>query len=188
MVSGAPAHRVALVGFMGAGKSAVGRVLARRLRWRLLDFDREIERRAGRTVAEIFREEGEAAFRAREAEITAEAAGLEGVVLAPGGGWAAQPGLWDRLGSGTLFVWLRVTPATVLGRVAASPGKRPLLAGPDAGPTAERLLAEREPWYRRAELRVITDGRPVHAVAREVERAVLARGLLTTAFDRTFRR
>jgi shikimate kinase len=166
-----PAQRVVLVGFMGSGKSSVGAELARRLGWEHLDLDREIEAREGRTVPEIFRAEGEPYFRAREAEATVEVAGRSGVVLSPGGGWITNPGLLERLGPGTLSVWLRVSPETVLERVAPTRGDRPLLDVPDPLSVVRRLLAEREPFYRRAGLVVDTDGLDVAGVAAVVEEA-----------------
>jgi shikimate kinase len=167
---------VVLVGFMGSGKSAVGAVLARRLGWEHLDLDREIEAREGRTIPEIFRTEGERRFRALEAEVTASLAGRTGVVLSPGGGWITSPGLLERLGPGTLSVWLRVSPETVLERVARTRADRPLLDVPDPLAAVRRLLREREPLYARAELVVDTDGRGVAEVAALVQEATRRRG------------
>lgn len=154
-----PVHRVVLVGFMCAGKSTVGPALAERLGWDHLDLDREIERREGRTVPAIFAEEGEAGFRALEAQATAALAGRERLVLSPGGGWITNPALLPALGPGTLAVWLQVRPETVLARSAAAPGERPLLRGPEPLARISRLLAAREPLYRQASLAVPTDDR-----------------------------
>ena len=89
--------RIVLVGFMGAGKSAVGRRLARRLKYRFVDLDHRIERRAGKKVAELFREQGEAAFRAFELEEAAAVSELENVVVAAGGGAFVLPATRERL-------------------------------------------------------------------------------------------
>ncbi len=172
----APVARVVLVGLMGSGKSAVGGVLARRLGWEHLDLDREIETREGRTIPEIFRTEGERRFRALEAEVTADLAGRSAVVLSPGGGWITNPALLERLGPGTLSVWLRVSPETVLARVARSHGDRPLLDVPDPLAALRRLLREREPFYARTDLAVDTDGRGVAEVVALVEEATRRRG------------
>lgn len=150
-------RRVVLVGFMCSGKSTVGPALAERLGWDHLDLDREIERREGRVISRIFAEEGEARFRELEARATAELAGRERLVLSPGGGWITNPALLAALGPGTLTVWLRVRPETVLARSAAAPGERPLLRGPDPLAQVRLLLAAREPLYRRASLVVPTD-------------------------------
>ncbi len=162
--------RVVLLGFMASGKTTVGGLLARRLGWRHLDLDEEIEREEGRSVAEIFRAEGEAYFRRREAETTERVLEAPHTVISPGGGWATNPSLTGRLPAGTLSVWLRVSPEEVLRRLGeAEVRRRPLLAGPDAAATVRRLLRERETLYRRAARAVDTDARHAADVAREIE-------------------
>ena len=168
-------ERVVLVGFMASGKTAVGAELARRLGWAHVDLDREIERRAGRAVAEIFAGEGEAAFRRMEAEATAEVARRSGVVLSPGGGWITHPALLDSLGPGTLAVWLVVSPEEAVRRAGAVPGERPLLAVPDPLGAARRLLEQRTPLYARAGLAVETEGATPEGVAEQIERFIRAR-------------
>jgi shikimate kinase len=159
---------VVLVGFMCSGKTRVGGELASLLGWEHVDLDREIEAHAGLSVAEIFARHGEPRFRELEAEATERAAGRERVVLSPGGGWATRPDLLDRLGPGTLSVWLQVSPRTVLARAAAAPGERPLLAGPDPGGAVARLLAERERFYARARLAIPTDATDAASIARRI--------------------
>ncbi|HEU4561968.1 MAG TPA: shikimate kinase [Longimicrobium sp.] len=168
-------HRVVLLGFMAAGKTAVGAELARRLGWRQVDLDAWIEAREGKRVARIFAEDGEARFRALEAEATREVAGMTGVVLSPGGGWITRPENLEALGAGTLSVWLQVSPEEAVRRAGEAPGERPLLAGPDPLAAARRLLGERTPLYARAALRVDTEGRPPEAVAAIIEAEVRAR-------------
>src|SRR5687768_9084397 len=85
-------QRVVLVGFMGSGKTTVGRQLASRLGWTFVDLDDEVEARAGMSVDELFRARGEAGFRALESEAGAAALGRSATVLAPGGGWSLAPG------------------------------------------------------------------------------------------------
>jgi shikimate kinase len=167
--------RIVLVGMMCSGKSAVGAELARRMGWAHLDLDREIERAAGRTVREIFAADGEAAFRRMEAEATSRIAERTGVVLSPGGGWITNPDLLDALGPGTLCVWLRVSPEEAVRRAAAEPGERPLLAGADPLAAVRRLLAERERFYSRATLALLTDGRSVGELADEIHNVIRAR-------------
>jgi shikimate kinase len=167
--------RIVLVGFMCSGKSTVAGELARRLGWEHLDLDRVIEAREGRTVPEIFRGEGEARFRALEAEATAEVAERRGVVLAPGGGWITNPSLLERLGPGTLSVWLKVTPETVLARAGPGRAGRPLLDVPDPLAVVRRLLAEREPLYRLAALAVATDALDPASVASLIEHEIRTR-------------
>lgn len=161
-----------LVGFMASGKSSVAAELARRLGWEHLDLDREIEAREGRTIPELFRVYGEGWFRALEARVTAEVAGRRRVVLSPGGGWITNPELLERLGPGTLSVWLRVSPEEVLARVGPAPRDRPLLDVPEPLAAVRRLMAERERFYRLAEISVSTDGVDTASIASSIMREV----------------
>lgn len=156
---------------MAAGKSTVGRILARRLGWELVDFDDRIRQRTGRAAGTIIREDGEVAFRELEAALTRELAGRGGVVLAPGGGWGANPALAASLGPGTVRVWLRVDPAEAVRRAEAEGADRPLLAGgADPVVRARTLLDERRAAYAGAEIAVDVDGREPEAVADEIVR------------------
>jgi shikimate kinase len=152
------ADRCVLVGLPGSGKSTVGPVLARTIGWEFFDFDDEIVLRAGCSVANLFQERGEAAFRAMEAQLTAELSSLPRVVLAPGGGWAAQPGLLESLPRRTAVIWLRVSPEEAIRRLRGSPVVRPLLTGADALGVVRWLERERNDRYARADLVVDVDG------------------------------
>jgi shikimate kinase len=166
-----------LVGMMGAGKSAVGAVLAARLGRPLVDLDRAIERAAGRSIAEIFAAEGEAGFRKREREALEAVAGRSAVV-ALGGGAAAQPGVVERLLETGALVYLRARPETLAARVGADEA-RPLLAGldaPDRLAKLRRLLGERERFYLRAPVVVDTDALDEAGAAAEVLRRLEAAG------------
>lgn len=158
-----------LVGFMGSGKTSVGRALAHRLGWAFLDFDAAIEQREGLTVPEIFRIHGEARFREIEAEVGAEALALDRVVLAAGGGWPARPGRMESLDPGTLTVWLLVSARTAVRRIAQGGPERPLLDTPDPVAEATRLLAAREPFYRLARHAVDSESASVGELARNIE-------------------
>lgn len=160
---------------MASGKSTVARELARRLRWTVLDFDEEIERRTGLSVAEIFRLHGETEFRLMEARLTDELAESEGVVLAPGGGWITQPGLLERLAPGAVVVWLRVSPEEAVRRAGGDAAHRPLLAGSDPVGRARQLVGEREHLYSRADFTVDVDGKDATAIAVEIEGRLAAR-------------
>lgn len=154
---------------MGAGKSSVGRALARRLRLPFRDTDAEIERAAGRSVAEIFASEGEAGFRARE-RAAAEASADRRAVVALGGGAIAQPEIAAIVSRAGTIVYLRARPETLLARVGAAQ-ERPLLAGLRADERLERvrsLLAEREAAYAGAQVCVDTDGSSVEDLVDEI--------------------
>lgn len=173
--------RVVLIGFMGAGKSEVGRALAARLGWRFLDFDEVIEQGAGRSVREIFEAEGEAAFRRMEADVADALLGEEGVVLATGGGWAAAPDRLANLPEGSVSVWLRVSVAEALRRSRAAPGSRPLLEGPGVESRASELLRTREPFYAAADAGVDTDGSTVEDVTARILEILATFGIETNA-------
>ena len=169
---GAPRpRRIVLVGVMAAGKSTVGALLADRLGWAFVDLDRVVRGRTGRSPAEVIRGSGEAAFRDLEARLTAELAGRSRVVIAPGGGWVTRPELAERLGPGTVRIWLRISPEEAVRRAAADTVDRPLLEGPEGRVVrAAELLRSREPLYERAEWVVDVDERRPAAVVDEILR------------------
>lgn len=168
-------ERVVLLGYMASGKSTVGKALARRLEWEFLDFDVEIEHREGRTVKEVISADGEDAFRTMEAALTEETAERPGLVLAPGGGWILRPEMLDRLGKRTLSVWLRVSADETARRVRGDSIDRPLRGRADAREVIARMLGEREPLYRLADVSVPAEGRTPEAIAFEIETIVRTR-------------
>jgi shikimate kinase len=148
-MTGAPA-RVVMVGFMGAGKSTIGAIVARRLGYGFEDMDRRIEARTGRRITAIFREDGEEAFRALELEEARAIAGLERRVVAAGGGAFARPETRAVLQEGAVTVWIRCTFEALLARVGGD-RNRPLARNRDI---MRALLAEREPSYSLADVTV----------------------------------
>lgn len=157
-----------LVGMMGAGKSTVGRLLARRLKLRFLDCDHEIERRCGVKIPVIFEIEGEAGFRARESEALAELTALKGIVLATGGGAVLSAGNRRCLAEHGTVVYLRARPEDLYGRVRHD-RNRPLLATADPLRRLRELHAERDPLYAAiADLVIDTGKQTVQALAREL--------------------
>lgn len=166
-----PAGHLVLVGLMGVGKSTVGRALAERLGRRFVDTDAVVEARAGRSVREIFAEEGEAAFRDLESDVLREVlAGDEPLVVAAAGGVVLREQNRVELGRRAgRVVWLRADPALLVQRVRAG-GHRPLLDDDPEG-TLRRLEAEREALYREvADAVVSVEGRSVHEVVEAVLR------------------
>lgn len=159
---------IVLVGFMGTGKSVVGRRLAKRLGRPFLDLDRGIEQRTGWTVAQIFAEEGEAGFRRLEKEAVRQAAALEGHVVATGGGVLMDEDNVRLLKSSGTVVCLTASPEVILKRVQATLPRRPMLAGGDPRQRVEALLALRAASYAKADVVVETSERSVDQVVEEV--------------------
>jgi shikimate kinase len=154
---------IVLVGFMGAGKTTVGRLLAAKLGLPFTDSDLVIEERAGKPVRQIFADEGEPAFRQLEHEVIADLVGGQGSVLALGGGAAVHPGT-RRLLAAVPVVYLRVSYAEAISRVGGDRG-RPMLARPDV----EQVYAERDPLYAAAASCVIdTDRRAPEEIALDI--------------------
>ncbi len=170
--SGPVPRRVVLVGFMGSGKTSVGRALARLLGWQFQDFDEAIEEEVGLAVPQIFEVRGEAYFRRVEERAGRRLLGLDKIVLASGGGWPTAPGRMDSLPAGTLSVWLRVSAEVAVERVRKGVGGRPLLDVADPLGEARRLLALREPYYRGAGLHVDSESGDVEAVSASIARHV----------------
>lgn len=163
---------VFLIGPMGAGKSAVGRHLARSLHLVFLDSDEEIEARTGVDIPFIFEKEGEEGFRAREKKVIDDLSGQDGVVLATGGGAILDADSRTCLGSRGFVVYLKTGIEQQLSRTRRG-RERPLLANEDPRGTLEALMQTREPLYTEiADLTVETDGRKVHAVANEILDAI----------------
>lgn len=166
-----PPSRVVLVGFMGAGKTTVGRLLAQRLGWDFCDLDRRVEVRTGRSVAEVFATRGEEGFREEERAAAEGLLGRQKCVVAAGGGAWHQPATRELLSRDSLSVWLQADLPTLLTRVPADPA-RPLAH--DRARMAA-LFAERQPSYRLADLSVETKDRSPHDVADQLTAYVRAR-------------
>ena len=147
-----------LVGLSGAGKSTAGRLLAEKLARPFLDFDDEIERRAGLTIPAIFAERGEAHFREMERELTEDCANHSGMILAPGGGWIGNIGVIEKLRPPAKFIYLKVRPESAARRLAEGGVVRPLLTrGGNPAKALEKMLAEREPLYAKSDVSVNTE-------------------------------
>lgn len=167
-------HRVFLVGPMGAGKTTIGRHLARSLGLGFADSDAEIEARTGADIPWIFDVEGEAGFRDREEAVIAEMTAWENTVLATGGGAVLRPANRSALAGRGFVIYLRTTLDEQLRRTRKD-RNRPLLQTQDPEATLKRLFSERDPLYRAvADLVIDTDSSSPKTVARRVLDALRA--------------
>ncbi len=158
---------IALVGFMGTGKSTVGRQLAADLQFRFIDTDELIEEQAGMKISEIFTTAGEPMFRQLEGRLVDELADWENTVISTGGGLIVHPGNLEKLKRHALVVCLWAGPQAIYQRTAHQT-HRPLLQGPEPLKRIEELLALREPFYRQADLLVSTELRSVRELATNI--------------------
>ena len=162
------AANIALTGFMAAGKTVVGRRLARSLGWSFVDLDAVIEDGEGAAVREIFASRGERYF--RECEKAALGQVLDGSeqVIALGGGAVVDPDNLRLLKERSLLIWLKVSPQTVLSRTGET-DDRPLLQGPDRLKRIEELSAQRESIYAEADFTLDTDELTVDQVVQRIQ-------------------
>ncbi len=160
------AKKIVLIGFMGSGKSTVGRIVAERLGWELVDTDAMVEAAAGARIADIFRTSGEAAFREWETRVIGELAPRAGVVVATGGGAPTLPSIRGFFaGDGTIVFHLRVSLANALQR-AGSKTERPLLS---RGEEAVRALYQgRQAIYEELGVPIETDGKTPLQIAEKI--------------------
>lgn len=161
-----------LVGFSCSGKTTIGRILARRLRLRFVDTDRVVEQTAGRTIPEIFAQDGEEAFRALERETVARICQERFQVISTGGGAFLDPHSQDQLCDDNLVVHLRIRPETVVQRLVGSRrGRpRPLLEGPDPLEKVRGLMEARRSAYARANMAIDVDDRTTYGIGADVVR------------------
>ncbi|HWD18080.1 MAG TPA: shikimate kinase [Verrucomicrobiae bacterium] len=162
-----PVRNLALIGFMGTGKSSVGRLVAEQLRFDFVDTDDLITDKVGRSIAEIFAQDGEAAFRAQERAVVKELEERSRLVIATGGGLICDPSNLASLRTHALIVCLWASPAAIWERVR-NQTHRPLLQGPDPQAKIASLLAQRGPAYREAGVLVGTDLRSPREVAQQI--------------------
>jgi len=168
-------QNICLVGMMGAGKTTVGRQLAKRLGRRFVDADHEIEARTGVRIPTIFEIEGEAGFRRREAEAIDALTREHGLVLATGGGAVLDPANRRRLAAAGLVIYLRVLPLLLYERTRHD-RNRPLLQVADPLARLEELFAQRDPLYREvADVVIDTSSGGVGSLVRRVEQEIRKR-------------
>lgn len=158
-----------LVGFMGTGKSTVGRQVARQMGFEFLDSDHEIERLQGKPVSQIFATEGEARFRAMERDFIEQGHPAKKCVVSCGGGLVVPPGMLELLHSRGVVICMHAPIETILKRTLHAT-HRPLLQVDDREARLRELYAQREGLYRRTGTMVLTDRRPLREIAIHVLR------------------
>ena len=158
---------IALIGFMGTGKTSVGRLVAEQLRFEYLDTDEMIQAQTGRSINDIFKTDGEPAFRALEQMVVEELASRAKTVIATGGGLPVNPKNLTSLKTHALVVSLWSSPEKIWERVRHQ-SHRPLLHAENPQAKIRELLAAREPFYKQADVLLNTDLRSVREVAQQV--------------------
>lgn len=164
---------IALVGLMGVGKTSVGRRLAQQLDLPFADADDEIEKAAGRTIAEIFAERGEPEFREGERRVIARMLDEPPHVMATGGGAFCNPATRKLIRDKAVSIWLKADVDTLLRRVGRK-DSRPLLNVADPRAVLERLALEREPFYAEADIHIATGDKPHQATVNAIVEALRA--------------
>jgi len=158
---------IVLVGFMGTGKTAVGRRLAGRLGMEFIDTDDLVEEVTGMSISQLFKRYGEVRFRSEEELAVARAAAQKGVVIATGGGAVLSDESCRLLKENGVMVWLKADPDEIHARVKRK-GDRPLLSLDNSVEHIKELLAERMPYYRQADFTVETSGKELDHIVDEV--------------------
>jgi shikimate kinase len=161
-------HNIILVGLMGAGKSTIGRQLARRMNLTFYDSDKVIEERTGVPIPTIFEVEGEAGFREREEHVIAELTAMRGIMLATGGGSVLRASNRQHIKDGGCVIYLRASADHLFQRIKHDQS-RPLMQTPNPMQTLRDLLKAREPYYLEvADLIVPTGKQKVNVILREI--------------------
>ena len=159
---------VALIGFMGVGKTAVGEVLAQKLKRKFVELDLLIEQKAGKSIPGIFEQDGEIAFRELEIEAIKQIARQKNLVIACGGGIVLNKINIDRLREESRIVYLTASPRRILERVSIG-GERPLLKTDDMAIKIRELLSFRKPFYERAaDIKIDTSKLDIDAVVEQI--------------------
>ena len=162
-------NNIALIGFMGTGKTVVGKSLAKKLNKKYVDMDALIVKKAGKSIPRIFEEDGEIRFRELEIEVTKEISGMKDVIIDCGGGVVLNKINIDRLKRNAIVILLTASPEIILNRVLKEKGQRPLLEVSDRMKKIKDLLSFREPFYNRsADYIIDTSGLSIDEVVERI--------------------
>lgn len=164
-------NNIFLIGMMGSGKSTAGRLLAEKKKLQFIDLDEEIEKRAGKSIPQIFSQDGEACFRKWEKGLTQDADLLKyPSVIATGGGFPLDVGNIAWMKNNGVIVWLQVSPQEVIRRITGE--GRPLLDGKLSLETITDILNERLIVYKKADAYILTDAKTPQAISQEISEKV----------------
>ena len=162
-------NNIALIGFMGTGKTVVGKSLAKKLNKKYVDMDALIVKKAGKSIPRIFEEDGEIRFRELEIEVTKEISGMKDVIIDCGGGVVLNKINIDHLKRNAIVILLTASPEIILNRVLKEKGQRPLLEVSDRMKKIKDLLSFREPFYNRsADYIIDTSGLSIDEVVERI--------------------
>ncbi len=160
---------IALIGFMGTGKTAVGKALAEKLGRSFVELDLLIEQKVGKSIPDIFQQDGETAFRELEIEVTREVSKGRNLVIACGGGIVLNKINIERLRKSARMVYLTASPGVILKRVANEEGQRPLLEVDNPTLAIGEMLSFRKPFYEKAaDIKIDTSKLDIDAVAEQI--------------------
>ena len=160
---------IALIGFMGTGKTAVGKALAEKLDKDFVELDSLIEQKAGKTIPEIFKENGEVAFREFEIEVTKEVAEKKNAIIACGGGVVLNKINIDRLRKECIIAYLTASPRVIQKRTSGDENERPLLKRPNKALHIQELLRFRKPFYERAaDIKIDTSKLDIDSITEQI--------------------
>jgi len=162
------AKNIVLIGFMGTGKSSIGIRLAQKLHREFVDVDREIEKITGMSISQLFRKHGELRFRSEERLMVKKLAERDNQVIATGGGLVLDPENIKILSENGIIICLQAEPEDILARVNRKKGIRPLLKKDFTAEDIEKMLAERQEYYKCAELHISTSQKSMETVVKQI--------------------
>ena len=155
---------IVLIGFMGSGKSLCSIRLGDLLSREVISTDKAIEQREGKSIPEIFKEQGEAYFREVESKVIQEISGMTGKIIDTGGGVVLNKDNVDLLKKSGILIWLKASVETIWNNIQHVPRKRPLLDVEDPKGKIKELMEERIPFYSQADISLVTDGKSIEKI------------------------